>query len=350
MQGCTLSPLIFILAMEILANVVRKTDTIVSVRSQNSHKKIELAADDTLVLMQATPQCFAELNKILDSSSIYSCLKFNFTKSNVVRIGKNKDHPPLLNFLQFDWLKQDKLLTYLGLKVCIQGDFASANYVEHEQLISQATAGMRYAFRSLIGRILILKSLVASRFIYRFDLLPFPTPFFFKSMDKTYYNYIWDDGRYRINKKVMEQPMENGGFNMLNVRYQENSLKLIWIQRLLADSATKYFWQEQVASCFCVPLTDLVRLNLHPAQMKSLINEKSVLPPFWKDVCYIYFHWTYVSADKIKTCTYSGALSICFNLALGEYKLSSMLRQYSLLKDVNTFTIQEFLTADLSPR
>ena len=349
-QGCALSPLIFILAMEMLANVVRNTDDIVGIKAKDRHKKIELAADDTLIAMQATPQCFSELNKILDSFAIQSGLRVNFSKSNVVRIGKNKDHPPLLNFLQFEWLKQDEYFTYLGLKLRIQGEFASANFVDHHKLVSQATAGMRYAYRGLIGRILIVKSLVASKFVYRFNLLPTPPPVFFKRMDKTYYDYVWDDGRHRISKKIMEQPMENGGFNMLNVKYQENSLKLIWIQRLLADSASKYFWQEHISSCFCVPLTDLIRFNLHPSRMKRLINRKSILPPFWNDVFYTYFSWTYVSAKKLSTCEYVGSLSICFNSAFGNYRVAFMLKQYRTFKDVDIFTIHEFLNSELSPR
>ena len=41
-----------------------------------------------------------------------------------------------------------------------------------------------------------------------------------------------------------------------------------------------------------------------PIRLKSFINEKSVLPLFWKHVFHIYFWWTYVSAERIKTCEY----------------------------------------------
>ena len=85
---------------------------------------------------------------------------------------------------------------------------------------------------------------------------------------------------------------------------------MIWFQRLLVYSTTESFWQDHIASSFCVPFSDLIHFNVHPAQVKCLMNEKSVIQLFWKDVFHNYFQYTYVSAEKIKTCEYIQALSM----------------------------------------
>ena len=57
------------------------------------------------------------------------------------------------------------------------------------------------------------------------------------------------------------------------------------------------------------------------------MNENSVLPLFWKHVFHIYFLWTYVWAEKIKTCKYISKQNPRLLLILGP------LIHYSLLNN-----------------
>ena len=95
---------------------------------------------------------------------------------------------------------------------------------------------MRYSHYSLIGRILMLKTLIASRFVYKLSVLPSPTKQVLTMLDRAHYAYLWNGKGRHIAKHVMEKDITQGGFLMLNVHFQEMSLKFVWLERLLQDN------------------------------------------------------------------------------------------------------------------
>ena len=60
-QGCSLSPLLFILCMESLARVIRGNTHIEGVCYANKEKKIGMIADDTVLIFKATSQGLQKL-------------------------------------------------------------------------------------------------------------------------------------------------------------------------------------------------------------------------------------------------------------------------------------------------
>ena len=309
-QGCALSPLIFILGMEMLANVIRNNETIQGVKCETLEKKIALAADDTLLVCQATESCFSEVNSVLDEFARVSGLKVNYTKSNVVRLGVNKHKGPLLSGTKFKWSKPEELFTYLGIKLNTVNSFTNQNFPIDPQIVTSATNTLRYDFTSILGKILLLKSLVVSKFVYRLSLLPALHHKVITALEKLYYNYVWAGGHHRVSVQVMEQPIKKGGFNMINIQDQQSSLKLIWLQRILDSNNLRFFWQEQIESVFRIPIHVLLKCNLHFRKIPGFVRPGKTLPLFWSSVLQLYFKNTYVPSNKIIECSYSGNLSI----------------------------------------
>ena len=64
-QGCSLSPLLFILCMESLARVVRSSPHIKGIPYATKYKRIGMIADDTLLVFKATGQGAQEIDAIL---------------------------------------------------------------------------------------------------------------------------------------------------------------------------------------------------------------------------------------------------------------------------------------------
>ena len=192
---------------------------------------------------------------------------------------------------------------------------------------------------------------MASKFVYKYSLLPSLCSGVFAILEKMYYDFLWGDRRHRISKKIMIQNLENGGYKMVNNVFQENSLKLIWVEHLLSDEANSSFWVEHIKSIILVPVTDFVRFNVSPRQfprfMRFMLSGKS-LPHFWYDVFRILFKWTNVPAKAIDTCSYANQLPVCFNIAFGSYDMYRMYIVYCTLKLINVFTVHEFLSIPVS--
>ena len=314
-------------------------------------KVVSLAADDTLLSIKATEQCMEETNNVSDAFSVASGLKVNYSKSNAVWIGSNHNKGPLVHGLNFIWLKPTEFFTYLGLKVRVDGSFADMNFDIQDDFVSNSLALLRYSFKSLYGKVCIIKTLVALKFVYKFSLLSTPCPLIFTRLDHLYYDYLWEGHRNRIAKATMEQNLNNGGFKMINCKWQNASWKLSWSQKLLAEDTNTYFWMEHIHSCFRIPVNDFVQMNIRIKSRHSLqkfLKPNKVLTHFWYNVFSLLFKWTYV--NEIATCSFTKCIPICFNSALGRFTVDNMLPSYVSFKQLQIFTIQEFLETKISVR
>ena len=55
--------------------------------------------------------------------------------------------------LNFTWLSSDEFFKYLGLDVSISAKFSKKNFVIPNNFVQLATAGLRRAYVSLLGRV-----------------------------------------------------------------------------------------------------------------------------------------------------------------------------------------------------
>jgi len=50
------------------------------------------------------------------------------------------------------------------------------------------------------------------------------------------FSFLWKNIKDKIKRNVAFQPLSEGGFNFINFRVVEKSLRLAWISRLLSNS------------------------------------------------------------------------------------------------------------------
>ena len=174
------------------------------------------------------------LETLLELFHKESGLKINFHKSIVLCIGKWKhSSDTLLGKHEFVWAIPGEYVTYLGIS--LTADFnlemATSPFEINEWQIRGWLQGLRYQRNSVIGNILILRSLIASRLVYKFQLYPLPSQVLNK-LNKLYMDFVWD-GHHRIAAHMFQQPNDKGGLNMLSVHAQSRSLQWRWIKQLV---------------------------------------------------------------------------------------------------------------------
>lgn len=83
-QGCTISPLLFDIAIEILANAIRDCQSIQGLKYSSYETKPALYADDVVLFVQSPLDSVIALTKILDKYSEISGYKVNEKKSRIM--------------------------------------------------------------------------------------------------------------------------------------------------------------------------------------------------------------------------------------------------------------------------
>ena len=138
-------------------------------------KKIRLIADDTLLIFKACPWGVEEVDRILREFSAQVGLKINYEKSVACVLGKSPTNYSTLFTRQYNWLEEGASFRYLGLHLGLndEGQMVDRhNFANHRHILTEVLAQMRYAYVSLVGKILIIKTILASKFVYLFTLLP----------------------------------------------------------------------------------------------------------------------------------------------------------------------------------
>ena len=237
-QGCPLSPYLFVLCVEILANAIRKEKQIKGVCIAKSELKISQFADDTTLILDKEENSFFTALNLLEKFHHLSGLKMNHKKTEIMNIGPLKNTiKTLFPHRGFKWKKGGIRMLGITLEQTQQTLFES-NY--HAQFLKLSSSLARWANRKigLRGKIAIVKSLVLSKLTYLLSVLPNPPESFINNIEKLLFQFIWDNKPDKIKRSIIINEIEEGGLKLTHMTSQCEAIKATWIQRLLNEENT----------------------------------------------------------------------------------------------------------------
>lgn len=83
-----------------------------------------------------------------------------------------------------------------------------------------------------IGRVAVLKSLILSKIVYLWMLLPNPPDALVNSIQKSVFNFVWNTKTDKIARKMSTKNVIQGGIGIPDIKNYMNALKLMWIRKL----------------------------------------------------------------------------------------------------------------------
>ena len=215
-QGCPVSPLIFILALEPLACAIRANQNITGINLSGYDFKASLYADDILLTLSHPLQSIPHLLKLVEKFGQFTGYKINCSKSEAIPLNHHT-FATHLGSAPFVWKPQG--MKYLGINIISPinkiFDLNGPNILKgiREDLKRWTVLPL-----SLWGRVEIIKMNILPRLSFVISAIPLKFPQqWFKEIDKILSSFLWCDKKPRINHKKLSMPRNKGGLAVPDV-------------------------------------------------------------------------------------------------------------------------------------
>ena len=208
-QGCPLSSLLFVLAVEIMAIKIRENKNIkgleIKLESSTNTLKICQLADDTTLFLHSKQDITAALN-LIERFGNFSGLKLNRTKTEGIWLGKLKHCKE--KYENINW--SDKPIKSLGIyfghnRLECQNLNIEKQILKCEKII----ANWKKRKLSILGRIVETKSLILPNLTYIASNTVIPKDSLQK-LKTLIYIFIWNGKRDKIKRSTLTTEYKKG--------------------------------------------------------------------------------------------------------------------------------------------
>ena len=84
-----------------------------------------------------------------------------------------------------------------------------------------------------LGRIAILKSVILSKLVHLWLLLPNPPHNFINTLQKSIFQFVWNNKNDKISRKTSVKSINEGGIEIPDIKNFIKALKLSWLRKLI---------------------------------------------------------------------------------------------------------------------
>ena len=228
-QGCPLSCQIFDLVVEVLAIKIHENKDIEDICVGSVKKSLAQYADDLWVVTKHSDYCYKAMLKELDSFGHFTGLRINYDKTEILCIGSLHNTDAMYySGLPLVW--SDGPIRVLGIQVTTAQNMASINYNEILEQVEMICKCWSQRSLTLLGRILIINTLIVPLFTYRMQVLESPNPAIIKKYHKIIIKFLWQGKRAKIAYKKLIQCYENQGLKLVDLSIKDVAIKAKWAQ------------------------------------------------------------------------------------------------------------------------
>lgn len=291
-QGDPLSCLLFNLAIEPLANMLRRTNTLrgFKIPGETDRLIVTLFADDTTVYLHHTDD-IGELFKILDKWCIASGAKFNVAKTVVLPIGT----PTFRNRITTD-RTTNPTSTPIGPDIHIAQEKEPirilggwiGNGIDDEAVWSKNMDKIDDYFErwarsnpTIFGRRLIVQMFGGGVSQYMTVVQGMPKHVE-DALQKKISKFVWAEKKSSVNKNHLNAPIEKGGIHLLDIQARNEAIDLMWLQVYLSEDRPTWALIADILIERCIAKSSNINkeltINMFIQSWQPTMNGKHELP------------------------------------------------------------------------
>ena len=275
-QGGCCSAYYFLVIAEILAIHIREESNLIGIDIGEIHRLLGQYADDMDLYLWGSKRNINNALYTLKALREFSGFTINVAKTSLLKLGAAKTNEDLTNFASN--IKEANYINVLGVEVSNKRNDDSLNNINYSPLINKAHGILnvwKHRGLSLLGKIMIVNTLVGSLFVYKMSVLPLISHNTIKDLTTLITNFIWCGRKPKIRTEILMLDKIYGGAGLVNLKLKDQALKIAWIKRINQDSMLSHF-------------TFLHLGNIGDLIWQCNINEKDInkkfTKSFWRDV------------------------------------------------------------------
>uniref|UniRef100_A0A8C5MWS0 Reverse transcriptase domain-containing protein n=1 Tax=Leptobrachium leishanense TaxID=445787 RepID=A0A8C5MWS0_9ANUR len=277
-QGCPLSPLIFILALEPLALQIKTAPAIKGLSTPNGEHKLALFADDILLFLTTPETSLPPLFSLLDHFGAISYYKNNISKTQALPINiAASSLSSLRSKYPFDW--RSTSLKYLGISLSkSRGTILRENFTPLLNSIEAQLSKWSTIDSSWLGRMAAMKMCILPQILYYFRNIPVFIPaHLLLRMQKLIHAHIWKGKPPRVSASTVTTPRRNGGLGFLDLQSYYKAALLAQLLSSMYQKEPPLWLQLENAMIFPYRLHDLMWLTFLPRNSTTGLLPVSML-------------------------------------------------------------------------
>lgn len=193
-QGSCTGPFLFLILTQILGSRVTQNDAIKGIKIGEFTIKLNMYADDLWAPMKFDQNSFNAMNDELAQFGMATGLLINYDKTEILRLGSLQyTDRKLVSPMPIKWTNENTRI--LGIEA--HSNIDTASELSYEAVLNKMGKTYKHwenRSLSLIGRVLVHNTLVASKFVYKMLTLKTPKQEFFRRAKKLVLEFLWGKG------------------------------------------------------------------------------------------------------------------------------------------------------------
>ena len=291
-QGGPASNAYFLVVTELLANAIRNDTEIGGVFVKEVLMVLNQYADDLDLFLKWNQKVFDRVIHQFDTFQKSTGFQLSYEKTTMYRVGSlERSNAQMYTGKPMRWTSDS--INVLGVDITSNEDnVVEMNYQKTMTKVCSVIDQWKRRNLSLIGRVNIVNTLIASLFVYNMSVLPTISDKYLKMSNEKIKDFLWNGHRQKIPLDILQSSKEKAGAGLVHLDIKDKSLKMSWV-RMLMDG----MYSEKLAYNILQP--DLQRniwiCNLHRKDISALrCNNK-----FWNDViaAWTEYHYTPIKPD-----------------------------------------------------
>ncbi len=285
-QGCPLSALLFVVSLELLSCKLRSHQGIngITINTGQESKTVLLSqfADDNTLFLDGSIS-YVNAMDVLEQFGNISGLKLNYDKTQGMWIGRSRTKNDSLG--DIGWLNKTtdriKILGVYFSSYC-EASKLLENWEPKIQKMNNIIRSWKQRDLTIIGKICVLKSLIASQILHLLAALT-PPEEMLKQMKTIFFKFIWNKVE-KVKRTSLYEKYEQGGLKMFDIDKFRKKMLCKWVQKFTTSTVehNPSFMSKAILNNIAPELL-LLKFNTTFAKLTKNIDI-SRLPIFYREV------------------------------------------------------------------